>query len=108
MPPRMDDRRFVASLNEVLVSSALDLAAPPDASDPGYIAAWAEFVRACVARSVEVGDERWGRLTVAMEDGQPRFRLSDESEPAGETKEPDFGVGLALLMSLLGRNKRES
>lgn len=108
MPPRMDDRRFVASLNEGLVASSLDPAAPPDPSDPGYIAAWAEFVRACVARGVEVGDERWGRLTVAMEDGQPRFRLSDEGESPDRTEEPDFGVGLALLMSLLGRNKRES
>ena len=103
----MDDRRFVANLNEVLASSPLDLSAPPDPEDPGYIAAWAEFVRACVARGVEVGDPRWGRLTAAMEDGQLRFLLGDESESREDTEEPDFGVGLALLMSLLGRNKRE-
>ena len=102
----MDDRRFVACLNEVLVTSSLDLAAPADPLDPGYIAAWAEFVRACVARGVEVGDTRWGRLTVAMEDGEPRFRVNDESPKEDESGEPDFGVGLALLMSLLGRDKR--
>lgn len=103
----MDDRRFAATLNDALASSSLDLFARPDPADPGYIAAWAEFVRACVERGVEVGDPRWGRLTVAMEDGQPHFRLGDESQPRDETDEPDFGVGLALLMSLLGRNKRE-
>ncbi len=103
----MDDRRFIASLNEGLASSPLDLAATPDPADPGYIASWAEFVRACVSRGVEVGDPRWARLTVAMEDGRPRFRLSDADEPREDSEEPDFGVGLALLMSLLGRNKRE-
>jgi len=104
----MDDRRFVAVLNEAFESSHLDLSASPDPADPAYIAAWAGFVRACVARGVEVGDRRWGRLTVQVEDGRERFRLGDESDSKERTEEPDFGVGLALLMSLLGRNKADS
>ena len=101
----MDDRRFVATLNDAIASSQLDLSSPADPANPAYIAAWAGFVRACVARGVEVGDLRWARLTVHVEDGQPRFQLTDESEPSRDNDEPDFGVGLALLMSLLGRSK---
>ena len=105
-----DDRRFVAIVNDAIASSRLDLSAAPDPLDPGYIAAWAAFVRACVARGVEVGDPRWARLTVRLEDDQPRFRLTDDSAPreSESEDEPDFGVGLALLMSLLGRNKGKS
>ncbi|HEU4929635.1 MAG TPA: hypothetical protein VFU38_07370 [Candidatus Krumholzibacteria bacterium] len=105
MAARLDDRRFVAILNDAFSSSQLDLSAPPDPANPAYIAAWAGFVRACVARGVEVGDRRWERLTVHVEDGRGRFRLTDDSEPKETADEPDFGVGLALLMSLLGRNK---
>ena len=108
MAAPMDHRRFVAIENGAISSSRLDLSATPDPLDPGYIAAWAAFVRACVARGVEVGDSRWARLTVCVEDDQPQFRLSDETATSESPDEPDFGVGLALLMSLLGRNKGKS
>ena len=108
MAAPMDDRRFVAVVNGAIASTRLDLSATPDPLDPGYIAAWAAFVRACVAGGVEVGDSRWARLTVRVEDNEPRFRLTDEPATSESPDEPDFGVGLALLMSLLGRNKGKS
>ena len=101
----MDDKKFVAIVNDACEASRLDPSAPPDPTDPAYIEAWAGFVRACVSRGVEVGDRRWSELIVRSEQGRARFRLSDPADAGENTGEPDFGVGLALLMSLLGRSK---
>lgn len=91
-------------LNEAWDAVGLDWRSPPAPSDPAAVAAWARFVAACAQQGVSVGDPRWQRLEVRRRNGRPRFRL-----PNRDGREPftpdakDFRVGLALLVSLLGR-----
>ena len=107
--PPIDDQRFVSIVNEAFRSSRLELSAPPNPADPADIAAWAGFVAACVSRGVEVGDPRWRHLEIRRDGAGLRFRLDDRTAgPTEEPQEPDFGVGLALLMSLLGGSPKDT
>jgi hypothetical protein len=101
----IDDGRFVAILNEVWDACGLDWDRPPAASDAAGVAAWADFLRASAERGIAIGDPRWQRLEIRPRDGRPRFHLPDDSTTKAAPAEPDFGVGLALLMSLLGRTR---
>ncbi len=103
---RIDDRRFVEILNEVWDASGLDWDRAPAPSDAAGVAAWTAFLRASAERGIAIGDPRWEHLEIRHLDGRPRFHLPDEVTSTASPEEPDFGVGLALLMSLLG-NRRQ-
>lgn len=105
----MDNSRFLAILNRALRESGVNPAVPASPTDPGAVAAWAGFLRACVAEGVSIADPRWRELEVRGKDGAHLLALSargrrapapvDPAEPEDKT---DFTLGLSLLMSMLG------
>lgn len=101
----MDDARFLAIINRALRESTVDLAAPASPSDPRAVAAWADFLRRCVARGISIADPRWRDLVLRSTEGRPGLVLASEGRTrAGDAQEDgaDFTLGLSLLMSLLG------
>jgi len=104
----MNDRRFLTILNEVAGEMQTGLLeANPGRREAEAIQAWAEFLGSCVSRGVSVGDPRWRLLEVRRVAGRPRFALPEADRPAPPGAESDFGVGLALLMSMLTRGDPE-
>ncbi len=99
---------FVAVVNEEWDACGLDLDRPPAPSDTAAVAAWAGFLMACVVRGIAVGDPRWERLEIRHGDGRPHFHLPEDPTAKTARAEADFGVGLALLMSLLGRTREDT
>ena len=97
----MNDRRFLAVLNEVATAMAYTPLEPSTGrTEAEAIQIWAEFLRNCVGQGVSVGDPRWRAVEVHRIAGQPRFTLPAEGTTPTETRD-DFSVGLALLMSVL-------
>lgn len=102
----MDNARFLAVLNQALRESGLDLAAPTSPTDPAAVAAWAGFLRLCVAQGVSIADSRWRSLEMRSHQGSHSLVLAPghlEREQAADGEE-DFTLGLSLLMSMLGRS----
>ena len=109
----MDNSRFLAILNRALRESGVDPAVPASPTDPGAVAAWAGFLRACVAGGVSIADPRWRELEVRAKDGHHLLALSAKGRRAPDPVDPgdshgdpgdktDFTLGLSLLMSMLG------
>jgi hypothetical protein len=100
----MNDRRFLAILNSVAAEMGTDLLSPPgEMSEAEVVAAWARFLQACLGRGISVGDPRWRALEVRTTAGRPRFHLPEGGGGPDRGDAGDFSVGLALLMSMLGR-----
>ena len=100
----MENTRFLAILNLALHESGLDLAAPASPTDPAAVAAWADFLRRCVARGVSISDPRWRALEMRSAAGAHRLVLVASPAEADTSADggADFTLGLSLLMSLLG------
>jgi hypothetical protein len=97
----MNDRRFLAVLNQVASSMASAPLEPQSGrSEAEAIRVWADFLKCCVEKGVSVGDPRWRVLEVHRVGGRPRFRLPSAERQVEETRD-DFSVGLALLMGVL-------
>jgi hypothetical protein len=97
----MNDRRFLAILNQVAAAMAsAPLAPAAGRSEAEAIRMWAEFLERCTKKGVSIGDPRWRNLEVHRVAGRPRFRLPSGDQPGAGTRD-DFGVGLALLMGVL-------
>jgi hypothetical protein len=102
--PAMNDRRFLAILNDVAGEMGPQLFDPgAGPGDARAVATWARFLHACVARGVMVGDRRWHALELRSVAGRPRFALPESGGDAQPDSAGDFSVGLALLMAMLGR-----
>jgi hypothetical protein len=100
----MDNSRFLAILSQAARRSGLDLSGPASPSNPAIVAAWAGFLRECVAAGVSIADPRWRALEIRSPLGTPTFALApDPVEPDGDER-ADFTLGLSLLISMLGRN----
>ena len=103
----MDDGLFLERLNEIARHHKLRLPVPRDGEAPSaaFLSEWARFLEDCVKKGIVLSDERWQRLTVATRTPHTVFDL-DRNAPAAV--DPDFRVGLQLLMGLLaGRESKE-
>ncbi len=101
----MDDARFISVLNAAsqehgLVMPRLREAEPP----PGaFLSEWLGFLEACVRSGVALSDERWRKISVESSSPWTRFRLEADGQAAPD---PDFRVGLQLLMGMLEAGER--
>lgn len=102
----LDDEVFLGKINEISRRNRLSLPAvkagqlPPSA----FLAEWAKFLEDCVRNGVPLSDERWQRLTVKSRVPQTVFSLEASSDTGSD---PDFRVGLQLLLGLLGDQESE-
>jgi hypothetical protein len=102
----MNDNQFISILNTASREHELVLHAGQGEHPSGALLhAWARFLEACMQKGVDLGDPRWQH--VALSEGAPYARFALQA--AGRTpadKDPDFRVGLQLLLGLLGGHDR--
>jgi hypothetical protein len=97
----MDDEQFIASINKVTAQGRLRLPVIDESPPSGEaISAWAEFLEQCVKRGIKMSDSRWERVTIGKHKPVTIFELHGSS---GEPNDPDFRVGLQLLMGMLDK-----
>jgi len=96
----MDDGLFLDKINEIARQHRLRLPAPREGEAPSaaFLSEWARFLEDCVKKGITLSDERWQRLTVASRAPHTVFALDACAQAAVD---PDFRVGLQLLMGLL-------
>ena len=96
----LDDDAFVTRINEISRKNRLRLPALKSGELPSaaFLAEWAKFLEECVRKGVALSDERWRRLTVKTKSPHTVFALE---ESTAVRVDPDFRVGLALLIGLL-------
>ena len=96
----LDDDAFVTRINEISRKNRLRLPALKSGELPSaaFLAEWAKFLEECVRKGVALSDDRWRRLTVKTKSPHTVFALEESS---AVRVDPDFRVGLALLMGLL-------
>jgi hypothetical protein len=98
----MDDEHFITTLNRVTSENRLRLPVIDESPPSGdTISAWAEFLQLCVKRSIKLSDPRWGRVTIDKHKPTTVFELQGA---AVEQSDPDFRVGLQLLMGMLEKD----
>jgi hypothetical protein len=103
----MDDELFLQRVNEIGRDHGLRLPAPRDGEAPStaFLSEWARFLEDCVKKGIALSDERWSRLTVESRTPHTVFALDPQPTAAAD---PDFRVGLQLLMGLLqGRESKD-
>jgi hypothetical protein len=102
----MEDTAFLSKLNSIARLESLKLPFLQNGESPSgeFLADWARFLELCVKEGVPLSDPRWKRVTVSSNAPHTRFDLeSGESTP----DDPDFRVGLQLLMGMLGDDEEE-
>jgi hypothetical protein len=102
----LDDGVFIAKLNEIAREKRLRLpdlrsGEPPSAD---FLEEWAKFLEECVKRGITLSDERWQTLTLASRSPYAVFAIEKGTT---SVVDPDFRVGLQLLMGLLGTKDNE-
>lgn len=97
----MDDELFITKVNEIARKNHLKLPALKSGELPpsDFLDHWGRFLEDCVKTGIALSDDRWQRMTVRSKLPHAIFALDEISnQPA----DPDFRVGLQLLMGLLG------
>ncbi|MFQ5512158.1 MAG: hypothetical protein ACE5EO_09940 [Candidatus Krumholzibacteriia bacterium] len=96
----LDDQKFVAKLNQISRSHGRKLPVLRGGETPSgeFLDDWARFLENCVKGGIPLSDPRWQRIGARDEGGYTHFML--ELEEGGE-QDPDFRVGLQLLMGIL-------
>jgi hypothetical protein len=102
----MEDALFLAKLNEIARENRLRLPALRSGELPtsDFLDDWAEFLESCVKNGIALSDDRWLRVAVASKSPHTVFSLDEEGH---EAVDPDFRVGLQLLMGLLENQNDE-
>ena len=105
----LNDDAFLTRINEISRGNRLRLPVlkPGELPSAAFLAEWAKFLEDCVKKGVALSDERWQRVTVKSKSPHTVFALEGSSAARAD---PDFRVGLTLLMGLLdereaGRNQ---
>ena len=95
-----DDDVFLSRINDISRRNRLNLPArkPGELPPAAFLSEWAKFLEDCVRSGIALSDERWQRLTVTSRSPYTVFSL--EGSPS-EGTDPDFRVGLQLLLGLL-------
>ncbi|UCG53665.1 MAG: hypothetical protein JSW58_08960 [Candidatus Latescibacterota bacterium] len=96
----MEDALFLAKLNEIARENRLKLPILTKGELPpsDFLDDWAKFLESCVRKGITLSDDRWLRVAVASKSPHAVFSLDEEGH---ESVDPDFRVGLQLLMGLL-------
>lgn len=96
----MDDTNFIRRINEIARRNQLKLPSVKKGDLPPveFLDDWALFLETCVRQGVALSDDRWKRVAVLSRTPHTVFVLE---ETVGEGGDPDFRVGLQLLMGLL-------
>jgi hypothetical protein len=96
----MDDDLFIQKINEIAHHNRLRLPAvkPGETPSADFLAEWARFLEDCVKRGIGLSDEHWQRVALKSRSPHAVFALEGSASP---TMDPDFRVGLTLLMGLL-------
>jgi hypothetical protein len=100
MSDMLDDDVFLRKINDISRRNRLKLPTvkPGELPPASFLEEWAKFLEDCVRSGVTLSDERWQHLTVTSRSPHTVFSL----EATGEvSSDPDFRVGLQLLMGLL-------
>jgi len=103
----MDDELFLERINEIARDQRLHLPTPREGEAPStaFLSEWARFLEGCVKKGIPLSDERWQRLTAESRTPHAVFALDPHTSAAVD---PDFRVGLQLLMGLLaGRESKD-
>ncbi|UCH85581.1 MAG: hypothetical protein JSW50_07820 [Candidatus Latescibacterota bacterium] len=97
---RMDDTNFIKQINEIARQNQLKLptVGKGDLPPTEFLDDWALFLETCVRSGIQLSDDRWQRVAVLSRTPHTVFVLEDSD---GEARDPDFRVGLQLLMGLL-------
>ena len=103
----IDDELFVGKLNEIARENHLRLPSLRSGEVPtaSFLVEWAKFLEDCVKKGIALSDERWQRLTLESPAPHAVFGLEQGASTAGD---PDFRVGLQLLMGLLEKRDTEN
>ena len=102
----LDDHVFIGKLNRISKKNSLVLPFLRDEEQPSseFLEDWGRFLEMCVKEDIPLSDPRWQRVAVQANTPYTRFQL----EGGGDAMpDPDFRVGLQLLMSILGRDEEE-
>lgn len=101
----IDDDHFLSKINDISRRNRLVLPALKSGEFPAsaFLSNWARFLEECVRNGLALSDERWQRLTVSSRSPHAVFSLEGSSDGGSD---PDFRVGLQLLLGLL--EERES
>ena len=96
----MDDTHFIKRINEISRQNRLKLPSvgKGDLPPTDFLDDWALFLETCVKEGIHLSDDRWQRVAVLSRTPHTVFVLEDAG---GEPGDPDFRVGLQLLMGLL-------
>ena len=101
----MDDQQFLTRINKVTADNHLRLPViDSDRPSGEAVAAWAGFLELCVKKGIRMSDSRWTILTLARNKPVTVFELHGAT---GEPRDPDFRVGLQLLMGMLEKDNAE-
>ena len=102
----MDDRLFISRLNKILSENDLRLPfiAKDAVLDGATVSGWVEFLEICVKCGIKLSDERWSRLIVKKQ--KPVTVLALE-HAVSKPDEPDFRVGLQLLLRMLEKEEEK-
>jgi hypothetical protein len=103
----LDDNLFLTKINDISRRIRLDLPklTTGDLPPTEFLAHWAKFLEDCVKSGLTLADERWQRLTVKTRSPYAVFSLERSSDASAD---PDFRVGLQLLLGLLERDGFET
>ena len=103
----IDDEVFIGKVNEIARENHLRLPSLRSGETPtgAFLAEWAKFLEDCVKKGIALSDERWQRLTLESRIPHVVFGLELGASTAGD---PDFRVGLQLLMGLLEKRDSEN
>ncbi len=96
----IDDDHFLSRINEISRRNRLSLPDRKAGELPPapFLNEWAKFLEDCVKSGIALSDERWQRLTVTSRSPHAVFSLEGSASVAAD---PDFRVGLQLLLGLL-------
>jgi len=98
----MEDEQFLTTINKVTADNHLRLPVIDSARPSGdAVAAWAGFLELCVKKGIRMSDSRWPLVTLARNNPVTVFELHGTT---GEPRDPDFRVGLQLLMGMLEKD----
>jgi len=96
----MDDKKFISRLNQILFENdfSLPLISEANVRDAEVISEWAKFLEICLKRGIKLTDERWARVNIKK---QSPVTVLEIDRPIDKRDEPDFRVGLQLLLGML-------
>lgn len=103
----LDDDIFLSKINDISRRNRLSLPVAVQGELPPteFLALWARFLEDCVKCGLTLADERWQRLTVKSRSPYTVFSLERTGDSSAD---PDFRVGLQLLLGLLEKEGLEN